>query len=54
MLVKSLLKRRFWWVQVDDPKDANFVWTQLKINNYYQFEAKTHLIDKYDKIDENF
>ena len=37
MLIKSLMKRRFWWTAVDDPKEANFVWTQLKINFYYQF-----------------
>lgn len=53
LLVKSLLKRRFWWTEVDDPKSANFVWTQLKINTYYQFEPKTSLISKYDKLDED-
>ena len=52
LLVKSLLKRRFWWVQVDDPKEANFVWTQLKINNYYQFQPRSGLAEKYDKLDE--
>ncbi len=45
------MKRRFWWVQVDDPKQANFAWTQLKINSYYQFQPKTQLIDKHDKLD---
>lgn len=44
LLIKSLMKRRFWWVQVDDPKQANFVWTQLKVNNFYQFQKKTSLI----------
>lgn len=44
MLVKSLMKRRFWWVQVDDPKQANFVWTQLKINVYFQYQRKSDLI----------
>jgi hypothetical protein len=41
LLVKSLMKRRFWWTQEDDYKQANFVWTQLKINNYYQFQMKS-------------
>ena len=46
------MKRRFWWVEVDDPKAANFVWTQLKINNYYQFQCKSDLYEKFDKLDE--
>ena len=54
LLVKSLLKRRFWWVEVDDPKNANFVWTQLKINTYYQFQPKSSLFEKYDKLDEDY
>ena len=45
------MKRRFWWVQVDDPKQANFVWTQLKINSYYQFEPKSKITNCYDKLD---
>ena len=54
MLIQSLLKRRFWWTQVDDPKQANFVWTQLKINNYYQFEKKNYFENKYDKLDDDY
>ena len=53
LLVKSLMKRRFWWVEVDDPKGANFVWTQLKINTYYQFQPKSDLYEKFDKVDED-
>ena len=52
LLVKSLMKRRFWWTEVDDPKAANFVWTQLKINTYYQFQPKSDLSEKFDKLDE--
>ena len=37
LLVKSLLKRRFWWNAEEDLKKSNFAWTQLKINNYYQY-----------------
>ena len=51
LLVKSLMKRRFWWAEVDDLKQANFVWTQLKINTYYQFQPKSCLLEKYDKMD---
>jgi len=40
MLVKGLMKRRFWWVQEDDYKNANFSWTQLKINYLFQQQAK--------------
>lgn len=36
LLVASLLKRRFWWAYEEDYKKANFVWTQLKINNFYE------------------
>lgn len=37
LLVKTLMKRRFWWVQEDDYRKANFAWTQLKINYFYQY-----------------
>ena len=41
LLVKSLLKRRFWWGEEEDPKKANFVWTQLKVNYLYQLQKKS-------------
>ena len=32
-LIKSLLKRRFWWHVLDEKSlNVNFIWTQLKIN----------------------
>lgn len=37
-LIRALMKRRFWWVETDDPKEANFAWTQLKLNNFYQYQ----------------
>lgn len=37
-LIKALMKRRFWWVEVDNPLQANFVWTQLKVNSYYELQ----------------
>lgn len=37
MLIKSLMKRRFWWVLVDKiTEDVNFVWTQLKVASMFE------------------
>lgn len=41
MLVRSLMKRRIWWVEIDDPNIANFVWTQIKIDYYYQLQRRS-------------
>ena len=41
LLVQSLVKRRFWWAIEEDPKKANFVWTQLKVNYFYQYQKKS-------------
>lgn len=30
-LIRSLLRKRGWWSEVDHMNKANFVWTQLKI-----------------------
>lgn len=53
LLVKSLIKRRFWWTIEDDYKKANFVWTQLKINNFYQFQIKSETYNIDSKIETN-
>lgn len=29
------MNRRFWWEETKDINQANFVWTQLKINEIY-------------------
>lgn len=50
MLIKSLMKRRFWWTIEEDYRKANFVWTQLKINQFYQYMVKSSICNKYDKI----
>lgn len=35
-LIKVLLKRRFWWVIVEDKSQkVNFLWTQLKNNEFF-------------------
>lgn len=36
LMVKAILKRRFWWNIVDKPEGCNFVWTQLKLNSLFQ------------------
>lgn len=38
LLIKSLLKRRFWWSMDEEPKNSQFVWTQLKVNTYFDLE----------------
>ena len=36
-LIKNLIKRRFWWTVTDNKStDINFVWTQLKYNDYFK------------------
>lgn len=32
-LVKSIIKKRSWWVETDNPLKANLVWSQLKIKS---------------------
>lgn len=42
-MVKSILKRRFWWTIADKPEGCNLVWTQLKVNsifNHHQTPSK--------------
>lgn len=54
LLVKSLLKRRFWWTVEEDAKKANFLWTQLKVNYFYQFQKKAYPNQKDHKLDKDF
>ena len=35
------MNRRFWWEETKDQFKANFVWTQLKVNDLYQFEKSS-------------
>lgn len=51
LLVKSLLKRRFWWVVEEDSNKANFVWTQLKINYFYQLQNKATPAQRHHKLE---
>ena len=37
MLIRGLMKRRFWWTIVDKlTDDVNFVWTQLKVVEFHE------------------
>lgn len=39
-LIKTLLKRReAWWTFTDKIDEANFVWTQIKVNSIYNNQA---------------
>ena len=49
MLIKSLIKRRYWWTVEESIGKANFVWTQLKVNNFYQLQKPSKIQDKYYK-----
>jgi hypothetical protein len=36
-MIKSLLKRRFWWtISEEFNEDCAFAWTQIKINKIYE------------------
>jgi hypothetical protein len=52
--VKSLLQRRFWWTVEEDPKKANFAWTQLKLNYFYEYQKKTSKTETDYKLDRLF
>lgn len=43
LLIRSLLKRRFWWSFDDDSKNCHFVWTQLKVNSCFEREKPCEL-----------
>lgn len=38
-MVRGILRRRTWWNIVEDPNEANFAWTQLKLNNYFDSQT---------------
>jgi carbonic anhydrase len=35
-LVRSILKRRYWWTISEKAENCHFVWTQLKNNNIFK------------------
>lgn len=44
LLIKSLLKRRFWWVIDEESKNCQFVWTQLKVNTCFTKEKECGIV----------
>ena len=42
-LIKSILRRRYWWIITDKPSDCNFIWTQLKHNTTFNQHQKNSL-----------
>lgn len=52
ILIKSLMKRRFWWVIVDKmADDVNFTWTQLKVQGVYKLQAQSNKeLQEIDKL----
>eukprot|EP00919_Chromeraceae_sp_WS-2016_P046937 GHVR01111324.1.p1 GENE.GHVR01111324.1~~GHVR01111324.1.p1 ORF type:complete len:108 (+),score=7.88 GHVR01111324.1:1955-2278(+) len=39
-LIKGIIRRRSWWIVVDQPSQANFLFTQLKSNEYFLSQCK--------------
>ena len=41
-LIKGIVKRRYWWVLVEKSysNEANLLWTQLKVNDFFQKQNK--------------
>jgi len=39
-LLVTLFKKRWWWRQVDNIEEANFVWAQLKINELFEKQSE--------------
>lgn len=52
MLIKSLIKRRFWWTVENDRNlsTVNFVWSQLKDNNLYLRQKSSVVQQLYKKL----
>ena len=40
-IVKSLIKKRFWWTVSNDPLESQFVWTQNKMTSYHSKMTKS-------------
>jgi tubulin--tyrosine ligase len=35
-LIKSLMKKRFWFERTENIEEANFIWTQIKKEKLYE------------------
>ena len=41
MLIRGIVRRRPWWQILDKFSDeVNFVWTQLKVNEFFTFQKE--------------
>jgi hypothetical protein len=50
-IIKGIMRRRFWWQLVDKlSDDTNFVWTQLKLSDYFKKQPKRILKLKPNKL----
>jgi hypothetical protein len=43
-LIKELMKRRFWWIIVEEKTmNVNFMWTQLKVQEYFHLQQPSSM-----------
>lgn len=38
-LIRSILKKRFWFVETYNLEESNFVWTQIKVEQLFELQA---------------
>lgn len=38
-MLKSIMRRRFWWTIVESAENCQFSWTQLKVNSFYKSQV---------------
>lgn len=51
MLIKGLIKRRFWWTFADRVDEGvHFLWTQLKNNDYIKNQKPFSKMNNYSKM----
>jgi hypothetical protein len=37
-LIRAIMRRRPWWFECGDAKEANFIWTQIKIKSIFEMQ----------------
>ena len=53
-IIKGIMRRRFWWQLVDKiSDDVNFVWTQLKVSDYFKKQPKNMIKIKTSKLNQS-
>lgn len=48
-LIKSVMKNRFWWEE-SCLDEADFIWTQIKIENTFNIQKLADVDNEYDEI----